>query len=513
MRNKKIIKTVLQEKFGFDRFRPLQEEIINDVLGGGNRFVILPTGGGKSLAYLLPAHILGGLTLVVSPLIALMDDQLRSAQSCGLRATIWSNELDFAELQIVFVSPEKLFSYKAMRKIKELKLAHFVIDEAHCVVGWGSSFRPFYGLLKDIIETIKPSAISLFSATVRESKREEIVGKLGLQKVVNFNGGFDRPNIFFHRVYSELPEIYLARLLNKINGKAIVYCGSRKKVEDLSLFLVKYGFEVAPYHAGMRREQRMVLQERFKKGGFNILCATSAFGMGIDIPDIRIVVHLQSPSNLEEYYQEAGRAGRDGKKAVALLLIRSDWEKQGRIEPMSKFILKHKANLPDLKMDEKQFVAKLEKLAKGRYPAQSLYAFLLYHEVYYRRIDESKIVVFCAEDWQKKLQKGYRFETVDSTFSKKGVSQFIKKSGCRRSSILRFFNEEIMQCGGCDFCGSAYSSLLQIVKEQVERTIKIIKKLENYSISEQKKIINQSETSSKQKILFEKGIRLFRKIV
>jgi len=506
------MQSVLRDKFGYEGFRPLQREVIEDVLVGGSRFVILPTGGGKSLAYLLPAHLLAGLTLVVSPLIALMEDQLKRAEAVGLRAAVWSGEVDFEGVQIVFVSPEKLSSMEARDELRRISVDHFVIDEAHSIVGWGATFRPFYGLLKDVINITSPRAISLFSATVDETMKLEIVNELGLEKIRYFNGGFDRENIAFHRLNSATPELFVAELLGEVSGKTIIYCGSRKKVELVSLLLLRYGYQVAPYHAGLKRDKRLLLQQQFSRGEFNILCATSAFGMGVDIPDIRNVIHLQPPNNLEEYYQEVGRAGRDNKKALALLVLKRNWYKNPR-KLIGEYLLKWKSSLPNIGISENAFRQTLCKLGDDLYTVESVYAFLLYYGIYVRVINDAGVTIMPAVDWQSKLKKSSLIEIKKRATAKLWVNKFVNGLSCNRSILLDFFQEDVAVCGGCEFCGSDYSYLLGMIKKRVEKKINVIGRLQNYSTKEQMKIINKSKIAVREKMLLKTELNFLRKIV
>jgi ATP-dependent DNA helicase RecQ len=325
---------VLRKYFGYEGFRVHQEEIVNHLIGGGDAFVLMPTGSGKSLCYQVPAVILPGLCVVISPLIALMQDQVDAVRELGIRAGFLNSSLDTSEarkvevqvaggeLDLLYVAPERLVTDGFMRLLSRSKICLFAIDEAHCVSQWGHDFRPEYlelTILADMFPRVPRIALT---ATADEITRREIINRLRLQKARHFLSSFDRPNI---RYRVELKEHEKTQLLDFIEDfhpheSGIVYCMTRNKVEEIAEFLTEKGVPALPYHAGLDRAVRLANQRKFLRDDDLIMVATIAFGMGIDKPDIRFVAHLNIPKTLESYYQETGRSGRDGEAADAWML-------------------------------------------------------------------------------------------------------------------------------------------------------------------------------------------------
>jgi ATP-dependent DNA helicase RecQ len=329
---------VLRTVWGYPAFRGLQEEVIRHVLAGGDGLVLMPTGGGKSLCYQVPALCLDGLTVVVSPLIALMQDQVSALAQLGVRAAMLNSTLDFrsataveramreGQLDLVYVAPERLKATGFLDLLGRCRLALFAIDEAHCVSQWGHDFRPDYLELKVLHELFPAVPRLALTATADAPTRREIVERLDLGQGRSFVAGFDRPNIRYRVVPKLQPRPQLLRYLRgeQAGSSGIVYCLSRRKVEDTAAYLVEQGFAALPYHAGLDKEVRAANQDRFLKDEGVVMVATIAFGMGIDKPDVRFVVHLDLPKSLEAYYQETGRAGRDGLPAEAFMLYGLD---------------------------------------------------------------------------------------------------------------------------------------------------------------------------------------------
>ena len=324
---------VLRDTFGYDTFRSLQQEIVETVLGGDDALVIMPTGGGKSLCYQLPSLMLPGVTVVISPLIALMADQVASADQFGIRAAaLHSNlatheqiaireQLLAGELNLIYLSPERVQQEETQQLLMQIQLSLVAIDEAHCVSQWGHQFRPDY-LALDWFRRKRPEIpIIALTATANEQTREEIRSRLGMPEAAVFVAGFDRPNIYYQVQHRGNARDQLLKLLTAHAGDCgIVYCLSRKKVEQTSAWLQTQGYDALPYHAGLSSDTRDNHQTRFLKEDSVIIVATIAFGMGIDKPDVRFVAHLDLPKSIEAYYQETGRAGRDGGPADAWMV-------------------------------------------------------------------------------------------------------------------------------------------------------------------------------------------------
>jgi len=322
---------LLRTVFGHPAFRGSQEEIVTHVAGGGDALVLMPTGGGKSLCYQLPALLRDGTALVVSPLIALMQDQVAALKQLGVRAAFLNSTLDGrevnacekalrnGELDLLYVAPERLMMPRMLDCLAESKIALFAIDEAHCVAQWGHDFRPEYLQLSVLHEQFPQVPRIALTATADPQTREEIIRRLALDDARVFISSFDRPNIRYTIVDKQDARNQLLRFIREEHkGEAgIVYCLSRKKVDETAAWLVSHGVHALPYHAGMDSASRADHQSRFQREDGVVVVATIAFGMGIDKPDVRFVAHLDLPKSIEGYYQETGRAGRDGAPADA----------------------------------------------------------------------------------------------------------------------------------------------------------------------------------------------------
>ena len=324
---------VLQRTFGYESFRGPQEDIIDHVIGGGDALVLMPTGGGKSLCYQIPALVRAGTGVVVSPLIALMQDQVDALTALGVRAGFLNSTQDPAqrratetalvngELDLLYLAPERLKTESAVRLLDRAEISLFAIDEAHCVAQWGHDFRPDYLELSMLHERWPDVPRIALTATATQATRAEIATRLKLDGARHFVASFDRPNITYRIVQKNEPRRQLLELLRtEVNGGAgIVYCLSRNSVEKTAEFLTAQGIEALPYHAGLDAGLRAANQSRFLREDGLVMVATIAFGMGIDKPDVRFVAHLDMPRSVEGYYQETGRAGRDGLPSVAWL--------------------------------------------------------------------------------------------------------------------------------------------------------------------------------------------------
>jgi ATP-dependent DNA helicase RecQ len=390
---------ILKNIFGFDSFRGLQKEVINHVLEGKDALVLMPTGGGKSLCYQIPALCRDGVGLVISPLIALMRDQVESLNQSGVRASVLNSSLSHAETQateqnllegsldLIYVSPEKLLTEDFLNHLKKCKLSLIAIDEAHCVSQWGHDFRPGY-LKLNILKKWFPDVPRLaLTATADGPTRRDIIERLDLNEGRLFVSSFDRPNIKYKIVSKEDSKTKLIKFIEDYHSgdSGIVYCMSRNKVEAIAEWLVKEGVNALPYHAGMDKNSRAKNQDRFIKEEGIIMVATIAFGMGIDKPDVRFVAHLDLPKSLESYYQETGRAGRDGLKSNA-------WLAYG-LEDLSKII--------------------------------------------------NFIVSSSASEDQKRIER----QKLDALLG------FCESTRCRRQVLLEYFGEDLKDpCNNCDTC-------------------------------------------------------------
>lgn len=392
---------LLQEVFGYPAFRGQQAEIIRQVADGGDALVLMPTGGGKSLCYQIPALLRHGVGIVVSPLIALMQDQVDALTQLGVRAALLNSTLSWqaaqateqalfaGEIDLLYVAPERLMTERFLALLDGLaeggRLALFAIDEAHCVSQWGHDFRPEYLQLSALHQRHPQIPRIALTATADEATRQEIAERLGLTEARVFLSSFDRPNIRYTVVEKDNPRRQLLQFLATHQGESgIVYCLSRKKVEETAAWLSTQGYAALPYHAGLPQEVRAAHQRRFLREEGLVMVATIAFGMGIDKPDVRFVAHLDLPKSLEAYYQETGRAGRDGDSAEA-------WMTYG----MQDIVLQR------------------------------------------ARIEESS-----ASDTQKTLE----YQKLNALLA------YCEAPRCRRQVLLDYFGEQSPPCQNCDVC-------------------------------------------------------------
>ena len=388
---------ILNDVFGYNSFRSGQEEIINSILNKKNILAVMPTGAGKSLCYQIPALIFSRGTIVVSPLVALMDDQILALKENGIAADrIHShrseeinketlNNFKTGKIKILYLSPENLMSEKTLNELNNTDIAMFAIDEAHCISKWGVSFRPQYEELSRLSKIYPEAVIAGFTATADKDTREDIIHKLSNYNSKIFVQGFDRPNLSLAvEQKDDWKKQILIFLENKINESGIIYCLSRKQTEDVSEFLNKKNYRAIPYHAGQESNVRKNNQEKFMNENGIIMVATIAFGMGIDKSNVRFVAHLSLPSSIESYYQEIGRAGRDGNPAETLLLY----------------------GLNDLFQR--------------------------------RRFIESD-----GEDYQHKLRENKRLDS---------LLAYCETPICRKKALLSYFDEHVEDCHNCDNC-------------------------------------------------------------
>lgn len=325
----------LKVLFGYDAFRPGQESVIDSILSGKDVCAIMPTGAGKSVCYQIPAMLLSGITLVISPLISLMQDQVKALNEAGIAAAFINSSLSErafhetvrktrnGDYKILYVAPERLVTEGFMELAKTIEISMVTVDEAHCISQWGQDFRPSYMNISQFVDMLeKRPIVSAFTATATENVREDIICTLGLQDPFVLVNGFDRENLFFQVEKPKSKEQYILDYVASHESESgIIYCATRKNVDNLYNLLESKGFSVAKYHAGMSAEERKRMQDDFVFDFTSIVVATNAFGMGIDKSNVRYVIHYNMPQSMENYYQEAGRAGRDGLEAKCILLF------------------------------------------------------------------------------------------------------------------------------------------------------------------------------------------------
>ena len=389
---------ILKSRFGFDQFLPLQEDIVTNVIAGKDSLVLMPTGAGKSLCYQLPALCLDGLTLVISPLIALMKDQVDALNANGIAAELVNSTMSpqdneaalqravNGELKILYIAPERLPMPRFQQFLQTVTPSLIAVDEAHCISEWGHDFRPDYRNLKSLRQTFKGVPVIALTATATEKVREDIVEQLDLHTANRFISGFNRPNLTYTvRPKNHAFEQLVGLLQRHEKESAIIYCFSRKDTENIAAQLVDNGIDAMPYHAGLERDIRRSTQERFIRDEVPVIVATIAFGMGIDKPDVRLVVHYSLPKTLDGYYQETGRAGRDGLPSDCVLFF----------------------SLGD-KMNQDYFIKQIEDPTERAQVSEKL----------------DQMVEFC------------------------------ETRKCRRGFLLRYFGDtwDLENCGGCDVC-------------------------------------------------------------
>ncbi|TDE43599.1 ATP-dependent DNA helicase RecQ [Vibrio alginolyticus] len=324
---------VLEDVFGYQEFRDGQQLVIDAAIEGRDSLVILPTGGGKSLCYQIPALVRSGITLVISPLISLMKDQVDQLKANGVAAECINstmpreellsvyNRMRTGHLKLVYVSPERVLMRDFIERLENLPLSMIAVDEAHCISQWGHDFRPEYAALGQLKQQFSHVPFMALTATADDATRRDILERLQLNNPEVYLGSFDRPNIRYNLVEKHKPVSQIVRYLETQKGNCgIIYCGSRKKVEMVTEKLCNNHIRAAGYHAGMDADERAYVQEAFQRDDIQIVVATVAFGMGINKPNVRFVVHFDIPRNIESYYQETGRAGRDGLPAEAMML-------------------------------------------------------------------------------------------------------------------------------------------------------------------------------------------------
>ena len=354
---------VLKALFGYDSFRAGQKEVIDSILAGRDAFAVMPTGAGKSVCYQVPAMLLSGITIVISPLISLMQDQVKSLNEAGVSAAFINSSLSehayFETVKkarqgvykIIYVAPERLVTEGFLDLAENVKISMVTVDEAHCISQWGQDFRPSYMKIVEFVKMLRERpVISAFTATATETVREDIICTLGLQNPYFLVTGFDRENLFFQVDKPKNKEQYILDYISEHSGESgIIYCSTRKNVENVYELLSSKGISVGKYHAGMSTTERKKMQDDFVFDYTSIVVATNAFGMGIDKSNVRFVIHYNMPQSMENYYQEAGRAGRDGLDSKCILLF----SPQDIV--INRGLLEHK-EMPELDFADRQTV-------------------------------------------------------------------------------------------------------------------------------------------------------------
>lgn len=351
---------ILKKYYGYNSFRDGQEDIINSILSGKDTFAVMPTGAGKSICYQIPALLFSGITIVISPLISLMKDQVDGLINLGIKAAYINSSLGYdeiddifykaknGEIKLLYVAPERLESTDFKELLKTIDISMVAIDEAHCVSQWGHDFRPSYRYIAPTINELpKRPVISAFTATATENVKEDVVSLLGLNKANVYVMGFDRKNLSFTVIRGENKKDFILDYVKRNSNKSgIIYAATRKEVDSLYEMLNKRGYLVGKYHAGLSDKERAKNQDAFLYDDINIIIATNAFGMGIDKSNVRYVIHYSIPKDIESYYQEAGRAGRDGEDSECIMLF------SAQDVSVQKFLIEKNVSSPERKLNE-----------------------------------------------------------------------------------------------------------------------------------------------------------------
>jgi ATP-dependent DNA helicase RecQ len=476
---------VLEKYFGFREFLDAQEEVITAITGGADALVVMPTGGGKSLCYQLPALLLEGTTVVVSPLIALMKDQVDALQRRGISATLINSSLTPAEqreriqalargeFKLVYIAPERFRSRSFLEALGQSTIALFAVDEAHCLSMWGHDFRPDYFRLDQVLETLGRPQVAAFTATATPEVRRDILTHLGLREPREFVAGFARPNLklLISQVAGEAQKYERLHALIRENKTGIVYCSTRKRVEAVAETLKLAKISSILYHGGMSDDEREQAQNEFMEGRRDIVVATNAFGMGIDRSDIRFVVHFDVPGSVEAYYQEAGRAGRDGEAATCDLLFNhadtrvQEFFIEGSNPPLEVIVqiyemLRREADdKHELQISIKEMAARLSFEGNDMMLSSSLHVldregYIDRFDIPGRRVRGTRLLKPEVRGPQLQLDADRLREKERRDRAKlKLMVDFAYARTCRQQAILRYFGEaDPARCGNCDIC-------------------------------------------------------------
>lgn len=478
----------LRTVFGFPHFKLGQEDVIRSVLNGRDTLAVMPTGGGKSLCYQLPALHVEGTVLVVSPLIALMKDQVDHLKKLKIRAAALNSSMKASEqdvvlkaleagiLKLLYVAPERLASTRFLKVLERATISTVVVDEAHCISYWGHDFRPDYLRLKDLIKLVKPRCTLAVTATASPRVRKEIVEKLGLQAPFVHVNPFDRPNI--ELAVAKCPAHYklsvLRGVLERLDGASIVYVPRRKDAEEVALMLRNWNFNALPYHAGMKKGDRTANQEAFLDGACNIIVATIAFGMGIDKPDIRAVIHYAMPNSLDAYYQEVGRAGRDGLPSLGLVLYTPEDRE------LHEWFINRR--MPSRELIHAMYEAirnrtSLDEITMGNEESRNGTLQFLQSSGYIEEVAPDEWVDTGRGDLPDDLDlEALEHRKEGDQWRLDEMVGYCEAESCRRRILLEYFGERKprgYRCERCDRCGSKKLPLLRMLLGKGPKRVKL----------------------------------------
>ena len=490
------LERALRDHFGFDRFRPNQREVIEHALARRHTLAVLPTGLGKSLCYQLPAQLMSGLTVVVSPLIALMQDQVESMERRGFKNVTYLNsalspsdvgrrfsDIERGLYKLVYIAPERCDSPRFQQLVRQTEIALVVIDEAHCISQWGHDFRPHYRTMLARLPELKRATFLALTATATPDVQRDIVAALALPEIQRVIADFNRPNLHFETLRvddRESKDKRLLDLLSGADGAAIVYASTRKEATTVHQLLESRGFNAALYHAGLDAAKRSEAQRRFLQGDCRVIAATVAFGLGIDKPDVRRVIHYNIPGSLENYYQEAGRGGRDGERAKCTLLYS---QSDVRIQ---RFLLEQSCPEPQtmlqiyglLRNAHPLAVAVSDLVTASRKQEIAVNAALqsLYEQKWAQITTDGKYLVEKPEVAQPKIEtRSLRERRRRAEDRLRKVIAYALDAQCRRAQILGYFGQNFSPpCGGCDACASSTVDQTTPAGEALEPAVELI---------------------------------------
>ncbi len=500
-------KDILRIHWGFDHFRESQLEIIDSVLRGQNTLALLPTGGGKSVCFQIPGLILEGVTLVVTPLIALMIDQVNELKSKNIKALaihggLSPREIDilldnciYGDIKFLYVSPERLTSELFLARVEKMVISLFVIDEAHCISQWGHDFRPYYLKIKDFLKVFPIAKMIALTASATEEVKKDIINQLDMEDPKVFQNSYMRSNLSFvvFKGGNKFQKVF--EILNKIAGSSIIYVSSRKKAERVARDLNQQGISAQFYHAGLSHNERYQRQAEWTHSKVRVMVATNAFGMGINKLDVRTVLHLDLPQTLEAYYQEAGRAGRDGSKAYAILFF----NEQDIIETEKRIF----QSAVDIK-----FIKHVYQALSNRYKlAIGSGAGLSFDFAYFDFIDDFDLPTYPTIFALRRLENAGLIQLTENIYQKSKISMLMQRENLYQFQVAHSQLDLLIKILFRLYGGELYTNYIAIDEADIARALKInLKKVkEQLHLLHEYQVIDYRKINFKPKVEFLKG--------